>query len=244
MREINQHDFFIVIPAFNPDVLLIQTIEDIQNEKKLSEFPIIIVNDGSSSSALFSEKIFSSPQIKVLNHERNLGKGAAIKTAVKWIEENCPEVKCIITVDADYQHRAADILQVLMPPSAEDFVIGYRHFSLRHTPLRSYVGNQISRVVVFVFSMFFLKDTQSGLRRYPKRLFHTLRNSPYDRYEFEVKALLDSLDASRKPHFVPIGCHYIANNKSSHFKVIQDSVRIYGVILWNFIDKVFNRNPK
>src|SRR5574344_110511 len=97
----------IVIPAFNPTSYILDFVHKLQDN---SLHNIIIVNDGSNDDALF-RKLEQSGCI-VCRHRKNIGKGAAIKTAIKYIKLNFPEADGCITADADGQHTVYDIRKI------------------------------------------------------------------------------------------------------------------------------------
>ena len=78
-------DLSIIIPCFNEEKTIKTIIEKIFN-LEIIKFELIIVNDGSTDKTeeRIKETIFFD-RIKYLKHERNLGKGAAIITAKKFI---------------------------------------------------------------------------------------------------------------------------------------------------------------
>jgi len=89
----------VVIPAYNPNLSLIKLCSKL-SEKKLD---ILIIDDGSDNN---SSDIFSNLRHKgftVIAHSYNMGKGASLKTAFKYLI-NESIYSHIITCDADGQH--------------------------------------------------------------------------------------------------------------------------------------------
>ena len=85
----------IIIPAYNPDDHLINLLKDIKKELNNE---ILIVNDGSKKECneIFDE---ANKYAKILIHEVNKGKGAAMKTAMKYIYEISNRV--LLTAESD-----------------------------------------------------------------------------------------------------------------------------------------------
>jgi len=114
----------------------------------------------------------------------------------------------------------------------EDYVLGVRDFSTLEVkiPWRSRFGNNLTEKVFKFFTGTPLKDTQTGLRVYPKDFMREALSIKPDRYEFELEALLRyyrcGMGTIRQ---VPITTVYEENNPSSHFNPIKDSIRIYAV---------------
>ena len=94
------------IPAFNEEkniaVLIIQL-------KKIAD-KIIVCNDGSTD---LTSKIAEGLGVTVINHEKNLGYGAAIRSI--FLKSKDLDGDILVTFDADGQHRIKDINRVINP---------------------------------------------------------------------------------------------------------------------------------
>ena len=107
------------MPAFNES----ERIKEIINKIKNKSDNIIVCNDGSTdSTGIIAEKM----GVIVINHEKNLGYGSAIKSIFLKAQEI--EADILITFDADGQHRIEDIEAVIQPilHNEADIVIGSR----------------------------------------------------------------------------------------------------------------------
>lgn len=220
----------ILIPAYRPSPRLIEILNDLSKHHSGS---IVVVNDGSGADF---DDVFSGcrsiDNVVVLSNAINLGKGAALKYGINWILTNTLNVQGIVTADADGQHAVDDIARVARAlaehPTA--FVLGYRQFS-SDIPLRSRLGNNVSRVVYRGLLGLNLKDTQTGLRGLPVELARACLSIRSNRYEFETEQL--TIASSMKVPVLEIGIKtiYEDHNASSHFNPLFDSARIYFVVL-------------
>ena len=220
----------IIIPAYKPDEKLIATVNDLTD---IGFDDIIIVNDGSDTSFdnIFSI-IESIPECTLLRHPVNRGKGAALKTAFSYFLQNRPERNGVVTADSDGQHLPADILKVANAIiDRDEVIIGARDFSSANVPPRSKFGNRTTSAVFRIFFGMKITDTQTGLRGFPRKYIAPLTEVKGDRFEYETNVLftMNSLDIPFSE--VPISTVYLDENKSSHFRVIRDSIRIYGRII-------------
>lgn len=211
----------ILIPAYNPDGEFVRVVEGLSS----SGFRIVAVNDGSAKGAEFFEA--ASPKLaKLLVHDRNRGKGAALKTGFAWILENMPDADAVVTADADGQHRPDDVRRVaaetLRHPGA--LVIGARAFSGK-VPLRSRFGNWWSRWTFFILTRVMVHDTQTGLRGIPRKFLPRMLEIKGDRYGYEMRMLADARYYDEPPVQVPIETVYLADNASSHFHPVRDAVK-------------------
>lgn len=224
----------VVLPSLDPDEKLELVING------LLEYgfqDIILVNDGSKPENLhyFTDAAASHPEIQLLHHPVNLGKGAALKTAFRWFLENRPEGVGVITVDGDNQHHPEDsrncALQMLR---SRNLVLGCRDFSLPQVPTRSRLGNRTTCAVFRLFCGLRISDTQTGLRAIPKDAVQKLVDVKGTRFEYETNMLLALKELDIRWEEVKIRTVYIEENKSSHFRAVRDSWRIYKLILAHF----------
>ncbi|MBQ2826135.1 MAG: bifunctional glycosyltransferase family 2/GtrA family protein [Clostridia bacterium] len=224
----------VVIPAYKPDEKLISTVRGLVD---VGFDDIIIVNDGSDESY---DNIFNIigtvPECTLLRHPINRGKGTALKTAFGFFLENRRGRVGVVTADADGQHLTQDIAAVAAAVCERDeIIIGARDFSSDNVPKRSKTGNRITSAVFRIFFSMRISDTQTGLRGFPAKYIKPLTEAKGDRFEYETNMLfmMNSLDIPFSE--VPISTVYIDENRSSHFRVVRDSIRIYGRIIKYFI---------
>lgn len=220
----------VVIPAYEPDEKLVKLVERISAE---TEYSIVVVDDGSTKPAC--PEIFKTVEqyAHVLHHEVNMGKGRAMKTAFEYIKNsdsfNKPD--SVVTVDADGQHLLKDIVRVCR--SAEEnnsaLVIGGRTFK-GDVPLRSRMGNAITRFVFAFSTGVRVYDTQTGLRAFSTDLLDEMLSIGGDRYEYEINQLLYCTKKHIKIIELEIETVYINDNETSHFHPVRDSFRIYKTI--------------
>lgn len=214
----------IVIPAYEPDYKLIDLIDDLI---KNSINKIIIVDDGSSKKCKYIfDALAKNETVTLIKHKENIGKGAALKSAFKYLC-SCKSHEIIVTADADGQHLIKDIMLVASEmTSSKTFVIGYRKFCSK-IPLRSLIGNQVTRKIFNFVHKSQLLDTQTGLRSFSRDLLPDLMDISGNRYEYETKVLSKVVKSNIEIKQVPIKTVYIENNSSSHFNPLLDSMKIY-----------------
>lgn len=216
----------ILIPAYRPDETLLKLVDELRAD---GWDDIVVVDDGGGPDY---SNIFDAlkDQATILTHGHNRGKGAALKTGFAYLAESRPDYIGVVTVDADGQHRPPDIRKTAEELRHHPYalVLGVRSFTRAGVPLRSLVGNLITRFVFYAMVGKFVRDTQTGLRGVPQALLPELVKIEPDRYEYELEMLL----ACRKRDFrqVTIETVYLDGNKSSHFNPIVDSLKIYGTL--------------
>ena len=218
----------VVIPSLNPDEKLSGVVQDLLT---LGFDDIVLINDGSCAEYVpnFPTGI---PECTLLTHEVNRGKGAAMKTAFRYLLERERKTAGVITVDGDGQHKASDVLACAQKMiDTRSVVLGVRDFDLPDVPTRSRLGNKITSTVFRLFCGIKISDTQTGLRAIPYEYLPQMLEVSGDRYEYETNMLLQ-MNAYRIPSCeVPIETVYIEENQTSHFRPVRDSLRIYGLII-------------
>lgn len=215
----------ILIPSYEPNEKLIDLVEQL---KELTKIPIIVVNDGSGKKySMIFEKL-KNKGITVLEHETNKGKGAAIKTGIKYLIENNEEQGCVCA-DSDGQHTAKDILRICeeLEKGKEDIILGVRNFKKEKIPFRSKFGNNMSKILFYAMTGEKISDTQTGLRGYSSKIFEWLLKIDGNRYEYEFNILLNMKEENIVYTQMDIETIYENKNESSHFRVIRDSILIY-----------------
>ena len=224
----------VVLPSLDPDEKLIAVIDGLL-EQGFSH--IILVNDGSKQENLhyFTDLAAQHPEITLLHHEVNKGKGAALKNAFRWFLNNRPEGCGVVTVDGDNQHHPADTRACCEHMlETGHTVLGCRDFNQEDVPARSSFGNKTTSLIFKIFVGMTISDTQTGLRAIPRKVLEQLVDVYGDRFEYETNMLLAFKTKGIVFDEVKIRTVYIEENKSSHFRVIHDSWRIYKLILAHF----------
>ncbi len=218
----------IIIPAYNPSTLLLNLTDDVLCYGFNN---IIIVNDGSAAdcNAIFEE--LKNKGITVITHQKNQGKGCALKSAFTFCLNNNPLITNIITVDADGQHHPKDVMNIAKNFSDKrELLLGVRTFS-KEVPLRSKIGNILTRKLFSVVTGMLISDTQTGLRGISSAYLPALSKLNGNGYEYEMNMLLTSKSLGFQVKEIPIDTLYFDNNKSSHFNPIKDSFKIFFVLL-------------
>ncbi len=223
----------VVLPSLDPDEKLAAVIDGLL---EYGFTDIILVNDGSRQENLhYFEEAALHPQVHLLHHTVNRGKGAALKNAFRYFLENRPDGVGVVTVDGDNQHHPEDTRACCQRMlETGHCVLGCRDFTLEHVPPRSRFGNRATSLVFRVFCGMTISDTQTGLRALPRDALEILVNVAGDRFEYETNMLLAFKTYGIAFEEVKIRTVYLEENKSSHFRVIRDSWRIYKLILAHF----------
>ncbi len=165
----------IGIPAYNEEKNIAKIIAKLQ---KITD-KIIVCNDGSSDmTSTIAEKMGAI----VINHEKNLGYGAGIRSLFFKAREMNADV--LVTFDADGQHRVEDIQNVVRPieTGEADIVIGSRFLNKDDkTKVPAYRKAGIKAITEIANSSMDFKtsDSQSGFRAYSNKVLKEIIPSEY-----------------------------------------------------------------
>ncbi len=220
----------VVIPAYRPSAGLAGLVCALAGQPFAA---IVVVDDGSGPDfAPTFAAAAAFPNVQLLRHAVNLGKGAALKTAFNYVLCSMPDVAGVVTADADGQHAPEDIARVaeVLAAQPDALVLGARAFG-EDVPLRSRFGNILTRSIMHALLGRRLTDTQTGLRGIPAALLPRLLRIEATGYEFELEMLIAAHQLSIPMVEQPIRTIYEPGNKSSHFNPIVDSMKIYFVLL-------------
>ena len=216
-----------LIPAYCPGTELL----DLTDELNLQGCICLIVDDGSPKKyeVIFEEAAKDSI---VLHHEKNEGKGAALKTGLKYIQETFGGC-VVVTVDADGQHLPEDVMNCARAAGARNntLILGTRTFEKKEVPFKSYYGNKITETVFRLFTHEKVHDTQTGLRAFSSRMIPEFLEVEGSRYEYEMNQLLYCAKEQIRFCEVPIRTVYQNDNAGSHFHPVRDAFLIYKKLL-------------
>lgn len=218
MVNINLDEIWCVIPVYNNAATVKKVVHDC-----LQYVPrVLVVDDGSTDADISG--LLKASGAQVLRHERNLGKGAALKTALAYIGER--NGRFMITVDGDGQHLAGDIPRFLEALDDQSLIVGARDFSVENVPGKSKFGRAFSNFWLRVETGAVLNDTQSGFRAYPVDLLERLALKG-NRYDFEAEVLTRAAWAGLKLLSVPVSVWYSRpEERVSSFRPFMDNFRL------------------
>lgn len=219
----------VLLPVYNPDEKFLTLVEELYKRG----FKVVACNDGSKESC---DEYFRRAKsfADVIGYKDNKGKGYALKRGFEYIGNNLSEeVDYIVTADSDGQHAIEDIERVAkLAKKTDGIVLGMRDLSEK-IPIKSRIGNDMSKFVYTIVTGVYLRDNQSGLRGFPIRLCQWLQDIPGNKYEYELNVLVTAHKEGMKVTGIDIKTIYENNNKNTHFKPIKDTFRIQRS-LWSY----------
>ena len=217
------------IPAFNEEKNIASIVT------KLSDIAdtVLVCNDGSTD---LTSEIAEKMGAVVINHEKNLGYGGAIRSIFLKSKELDGDV--LVTFDADGQHRIQDIKNVIEPivNQEADLVIGSRFLddSEKEVPQYRKVGIKVITKITNASINEQLTDSQSGFRAYSKKVVNELNPSELG-MGISTEILIKASSKNFKILEVPIKILY-SGDTSTHNPVAHGSSVIFSTIKYTSIE--------
>ncbi len=230
-------NIIVGIPAFNEEKNIARILSKI---KEITD-TVIVCDDGSTDS---TSKIANNHGALVINHEKNLGYGAAIRSIFLKAKEMSGDV--LVTFDADGQHRIEDISKVARPIQDQkaDIVIGSRFLSedISEVPEYRKFGIKIITKITNASIKENLTDSQSGFRAYSKKVLSDItpiENGMGVSTEILIKASTKDMKIAEVPIKVLYQGKTSTHNPVSHgtsvvlstvkFTSIEHPLKFYGI---------------
>ena len=216
--------FSLIIPAYNEQLGIAPVLEDLQSILTAAqcEYEIIVVNDGSTDDT--GKLLRSHPGIRLIEHRRNLGYGAALKTGIRNAKHSL-----IVITDADgtYPNERIPELVALAPQS--DMVVGARiGANVRYSKIR-----RIPKWFLVNFAQWLtqskIPDLNSGLRVFRKSTVERFLNILPNTFSFTTSITVAMLMNNYLVHYEPIDYHMRVGK--SKIKPIRDTLRFVQLIL-------------
>jgi len=225
------------IPAFNEEKNIAVLITQL---KKIAD-KIIVCNDGSTD---LTSEIAEELGATMINHKKNLGYGAAIRSI--FLKSKDLDGDILVTFDADGQHRIEDINKVINPiiNGESDLVIGSRFLdeSAKEVPRYRKAGIKLITKITNATIKKQLTDSQSGFRAYSKKVLNELNPSELGMgisTEILIKASAKNFRISEVPIKIVYDGDTSTHNPISHgssvllstikFTSIEHPLKFYGI---------------
>jgi len=197
-----------LLPAYNEEI----SVGSVVLRTRQFADRVIVVDDGSSDR---TAEVAALAGAEVLRHDKNQGKGAALKTGFESLNGD----SVIVTIDTDGQHDPADIPRLVQPilMGEADMVNGSRYLNgdKKDTPFYRRVGQKVLDTATNFDSGLSVTDSQSGFRAFSgaaKGIFRFRQNG----LAIESEMLADAAAAGLRVQEVEIGVRYDVDGSSEH----------------------------
>ncbi|HMJ05710.1 MAG TPA: glycosyltransferase family 2 protein [Chthoniobacterales bacterium] len=211
---VNRSTVAALIPAYYEE----KHIGDVVRRTLQQLDSVLVIDDGSADATATNARAAGA---EVLVHEKNLGKGEAIKTGLRhWLERGFEQV---IILDGDGQHLPEEINRFLAASaSGAELLVGTRMNDVREMPfvrriVNRYMSGRISRLCGQN-----IPDTQCGFRLLRATAIPLLLGGT-ERFEYETEMLIKVSRGGFRVESVPISTVYSDEVSSIH--PVRDTIR-------------------
>ena len=211
------------IPAFNVE----HQIADVIKKSQKYVDKVLVCDDGSTDNTSVNAK--SSGAI-VIKHDKNLGKGAALKTLFQKAKDLHADI--IITIDGDGQFLPEEIPILIEPIKIKKFdvVIGNRFLDSEEMPSYRKAGNKILDKFTKLAANLPFEDTQSGYRSYSKNALEKISFST-NGFGVDSEILIDAVNKDLKITEKNVTVLYNTGNKTSTKNPVSHSMGVVASII-------------
>jgi len=214
------------IPAFNEE----KTIAKVVLLARRHVDRVVVCDDGSTDLTAGIAEGFGAT---VIRHERNMGKGAAFKTALVYLKQLNPDI--VVTLDADAQHDPDWIPRLLEPiiRGEADMVVGSRYVegSEMDAPFYRRLGLKLVNSVSRKSGKGVVRDTQSGFRAYSAKVLDLMQQCEAGGYGVETEQLAVAVKNGLRVVEVPIAVRYKGLEKTSKRNPVRHGAELIGMAL-------------
>ncbi len=205
----------VVIPVFNEEEGIAECISSVDNELKKAKvsYEIIIVNDCSTDRT--GQILSHIKGIKVVNHIKNHGYGASIKSGIKEAKGDW-----ILITDADGTYSYSAVPELIKETQNYDMVIGARIKKGAKIPLLRRPAKFFIKKLAEYLSGAEIPDINSGLRIFNKEIAHRFMTLFPDGFSFTVTITISSIVNGYNIKYVPVD--YKKRKGKSSIKPLRD----------------------
>lgn len=205
----------VVMPVYNEETTVREMIEKVLSVDIVKQ--LIIVDDCSEDKTRDVLKIFSSnPKVKLVYHQKNMGKGAALKTAFREVNGDV-----VVIQDADLEYEPEEFKEMIIPiqKGRADAVYGSRLTFAK--PQRAYlfthrVGNKIVTLFASILYNTTLTDIETCYKMFKAELLKDLR---IESRGFEVEPELTAKLLKKKLRIYEVPISYYGRNYTEGKKI-------------------------
>lgn len=223
----------VIIPVFNEADNIREILRRVQAAKLAGE--IIVVDDGSSDGTREAlKKLNGKNKVRVILHEGNHGKGAAVVTGLRAAKGDV-----ILIQDADLEYDPRDYPALLQPigEGVADVVYGSRFLGGPHrvTMFWHLVANQLLTLMTNVLYNTILTDMETGYKVFRSKVIEnmTIRAK---RFDFEPEFTAKVLKRHYRIYEVPISFNPRDYSQGKKIKLKDAFEAVWTLLKYRFVD--------
>jgi glycosyltransferase involved in cell wall biosynthesis len=217
------------VPAFNEAATIVTVIEGLRDVVD----HVLVVDDGSTDG---TAGLARSAGAEVVEHDRNRGKGHAIRTAIARLSGR--PFTHVLMLDGDLQHLPGEAPRLIEAAArtGADVVLGERQFDREAMPPSRYQANRIGSLVLSWFIGTRLQDTQCGYRLF--RL-GTLEGLPLHARGYEIETEMLVKLVRRGARLTTVAVTAVYGEQRSKLRPVRDTTKTcFLAVYYRFIERM------
>lgn len=237
---------FILLPSYNEEKDLPNLLESFKNlfEKIDIEYEVVVINDGSDDGTEYAAKQWIDKlNIKIINHNMNLGLGVAVNTGLTFFQKSCKDDDIAIIMDADNTHNPQLIISMLKSiKNGSEVVIASRYekggSEIGLTFFRHFCSLCINLLLSIIFGVPGVQDYTCGYRAYSAETI-SRGYKLYGNNFIEEKGFTCMAEIIIKLHFagckiseIPLVLRYDQKSGKSKMKIVS-TIKRYFILIKN-----------
>ena len=237
----------VIIPARDEANSIVSLIHEIKENLSRYPYEVIVVDDGSRDA---TKEVAQSSATLVVSHEKNLGKGAAMKTGVENARGDI-----IVFLDGDKAYSPQDIPGLIAPilRRKADLVLGSRTIPGAKVPtsplVRRLSNNLASLVISAIISLLLplvtrfrcpakwtkITDCTGGFRAIRRRGWHKLDLTSQG-FQIETEMIYEAARNGLTIAEAPVSCNW--NRELSHLSILRDGLKTLKLLAGKLIGDI------
>lgn len=215
VRDINSNSTLVLVPAYNAAKYLGELIPRLR--RYVCGDNLLFVNDGSTDD---TARFLKEHGVRFIEFPRNRGKGAALLEGFNYAVRN--SYRSVLTIDADLQHLPEEIPRFYALDNGRRLVMGTRKMNLKIMPFDRWLTNNLTSMIISVFSTQRVRDSQSGFRLIPTEVLRAIQLKTVN-YDLESEMLFKAGAVGCTITEVPISTIY--EGSASFINPLRDTGR-------------------
>ena len=222
----------VVIPVFNERETIVEILSRVHRVLDGRDSELVVVDDGSTDGT--REALRSIAGIRLIEHERNLGKGAALRTGFASVTGDV-----VIVQDADLEYDPRDYAKLLEPieDGRADVVFGSRFLGGPHRVLLfwHYMANKLLTWMSNVFNNLNLSDMETGYKVFRRSVLDKIHIRS-DRFNFEPEITAKVAKTRCRIYEVPISYSGRTYDEGKKIGARDGLAALWAIIKFRFVD--------
>jgi len=222
----------VVIPVFNERETLAEIVSRVRRALEDRDAEVVVVDDGSTDGT--RDVLRSLSGVRVIEHDRNQGKGAALRTGFA-----AATGEVVIVQDADLEYDPRDYSKLLEPieDGRADVVFGSRFLGGPHRVLLfwHYMANKLLTWLSNILTNLNLSDMETGYKVFRRSVLEKIHIRS-DRFNFEPEITAKVAKSRCRVYEVPISYSGRTYDEGKKIGARDGLAALWAILKYRFID--------